>query len=134
MMRTAGVLGEIALPGLDSSVALAREYVRGLSVVAGHPASEEITALVSELVANAVQHSESGQAGGMVRLVVSDHVDSLRVAVLDGGSSGDLPPIPVQVDPLSERGRGLWLVRELSSAWGWNRLEAGRVVWFEVKG
>ncbi|MBB6476561.1 ATP-binding protein [Sphaerisporangium rubeum] len=57
---------------------------------------------------------------------------TMRFEVIDQGSEGDIPQIPAQVDPMSECGRGLWLVRELSSAWGWERNGAGRVVWFEL--
>ncbi|MCW2877790.1 MAG: putative anti-sigma regulatory factor, serine/threonine protein kinase [Sphaerisporangium sp.] len=68
----------------------------------------------------------------MVHVVVADNGRALHVDVIDEGSAVAIPQIPSQADPLSESGRGLWLVRELSSAWGWKQDEAGRVVWFEV--
>ncbi|MEV6983091.1 ATP-binding protein [Sphaerisporangium sp. NPDC051017] len=65
-------------------------------------------------------------------LQVFDDGQAIRVEVGDEGSVDGMPVIPAQVDPLSESGRGLWLVRELSSAWGWGQTEPGRTVWFEV--
>jgi anti-sigma regulatory factor (Ser/Thr protein kinase) len=132
-MRTVKLLGSVDLPGLLSSVALARAYVRGL-LSARHPDVDDVELLVGELVANSVQHSNSGRARGMVRLAVADHGNALHIDVIDEGSPSAIPEIPAQMNLLSERGRGLWLVRELSSAWGTEESEAGRVVWFEVKG
>ncbi|WP_424534828.1 ATP-binding protein [Sphaerisporangium viridialbum] len=132
-MRTAELLGRVELPGKASAVAAARACVRGLLCAAGYSEADQVELLVSELMANSVRHSDSGRDPcGMVRLVVSHTGDALRVEVIDEGSSGAIPPVPAQVDPLSESGRGLWLVRELSSFWGWKDDETGRVVWFEM--
>lgn len=68
----------------------------------------------------------------MVKVRVYEDCGSVRVEVVDEGSPGTIPQIPAQVDPLSESGRGLWLVRELSSAWGWEQEAASRTVWFEM--
>jgi anti-sigma regulatory factor (Ser/Thr protein kinase) len=132
-MRTVGLLGVVDLPGAVTSVSVARAYVRELLRESGHPELERVELLVSELVANAVQHSNSGRrAHGVVRLVVADNGHTLHVDVIDEGSASAIPEIPRKVDPLNESGRGLWLVRELSSAWGWEEGQAGRIVWFEV--
>ncbi|WP_405141757.1 ATP-binding protein [Sphaerisporangium sp. NBC_01403] len=82
-----------------------------------------------------MRHSNSGRrSGGVVRLVITDIVHALRIEVTDEGSVSAIPQIPAQMDTLSESGRGLWMVRELSSAWGWNDDETRRVVWFEMAG
>lgn len=134
-MRTLGLLGAVDLPGDVGAVAVARAYVRVLLGATGLSDAERVESLVSELVANAVQHSNSGRRErGMVKLVLSDTGNAVHVDVIDEGSVGAIPQIPAQVDPLSEGGRGLWLVQELSSAWGWADDKRGRVVWFEVKG
>ncbi|MFC4586121.1 ATP-binding protein [Sphaerisporangium corydalis] len=112
----------------------------------GHGAPEEPTdALgyghaVPEVPTDATRY-ELGAPGalgwgvrGVVRLVVAGDGRSLRVEVLDGGSGDTVPSIPMPVDPLSESGRGLWLVQELSSAWGYKEAPAGRTVWFEITG
>ncbi|GII82590.1 ATP-binding protein [Sphaerisporangium siamense] len=132
-MKVRDLLGAVELLGRAGSVSLARVYVRGLLMAAGRTGMDDVELLVGELVANAVAHSASGRRpGGVVSLKVYDDGKSVRVEVIDEGAPGAIPPVPVQVDPLSEGGRGLWLVRELSSAWGWADGGGGRTVWFEV--
>ncbi|GAA1513255.1 hypothetical protein GCM10009677_52900 [Sphaerisporangium rubeum] len=98
----------------------ARTYVRSLLPATAHPTLNDIELLTGELVANAVKHSYSGRTpNGLVRLHVFDTGPTIQVLVLDQGPATPLPPIPKSVDPLSEDGRGLWLVQELSSSWGW---------------
>jgi anti-sigma regulatory factor (Ser/Thr protein kinase) len=131
-MKVVGLLATVDIPAQASSVAVARAYVRSLLRGAGRSDAEEIALLVSELLSNAVRHSDSGRrAHGTIQLMLTDTVDALRVEVIDEGSAGTIPQIPHQVDPLSESSRGLWLVREMSSAWGWQKHPKGRVVWFE---
>ncbi|WP_214416722.1 ATP-binding protein [Sphaerisporangium fuscum] len=133
VVRTTDLLGAVELLGQVGSVSLARAYVRGLLLAAGRRDVDDMELLVGELIANAVKHSNSGRRpGGTVKLRVYDDGRTVRVDVVDEGSDGDIPQVPAQVDPLSEGGRGLWLVRELSSAWGWDQEAAGRRVWFEV--
>ncbi|MFC7386828.1 ATP-binding protein [Sphaerisporangium rhizosphaerae] len=57
----------------------------------------------------------------MVAVRVYDDGETVRVEVTDEGSPGGMPLVPVQAEPLSESGRGLWLVRELSTSWGWSQ-------------
>ena len=134
-MKTLHLLGAVDLPARTSSVPLARAFVRGLLATAGRTEPDHAELLVSEVLANAVRYSDSRTClGGTVRMVVTDNGRALRVEVIDDGSAGAVPHIPAQVDPLSESGRGLWLVRELSSAWGCDEGAPGRVVWFEIAG
>ncbi|MDH2428589.1 ATP-binding protein [Sphaerisporangium sp. TRM90804] len=133
-MRPATLLGVVELRGATSSVTLARAYTRGLLLAAGYRELDDVELLVGELVANAIKHSESGRKpDGMVRLRVYADTDTVHVDVTDEGSPGPLPQIPAQADPLSESGRGLWLVREMSTSWGWTQDAATRTVWFEIK-
>jgi anti-sigma regulatory factor (Ser/Thr protein kinase) len=132
-VRTTHLIGTIDLLGVPASVPVARAYVRGVLGAAGRRPAGDAELLTGELVANAVRHSDSGRgAGGSVRVQVFDDGRTVRVNVTDEGSSTSLPQVPAHVDPLSENGRGLWLVRELSSAWGWGQDAAGRTVWFEL--
>lgn len=128
-MSTARLFGAADLPARASSVAPARAFVRGLLDAAGHPATDDVELLVSELLTNTVKHSS---ATSTVRLVLTDNGGAVHVDVIDDGSAHPIPHIPARVDPLGEGGRGLWLVRELSSAWGWRQDEAKRTVWFEI--
>ncbi|MFC6087046.1 ATP-binding protein [Sphaerisporangium aureirubrum] len=127
------LLGCVDLSGRPGSVALAREYTCELLRVAGGPYGDDVALLVGEVTANAVKHSDSGRLpGGTVRLRVYGDGRAVRVEVIDEGSATTAPRIPERTDPLVEGGRGLWLVQELSSAWGWRQDGAHRVVWFEI--
>ena len=87
---------------------------------------DEVALLVSELVTNAVLHG-----GGDVEVAVRLLPDSIRFEVMD--SNSELPVDSGEVvDPDAESGRGLTLVSALSSAWGAERMEQGKSVWFEV--
>ncbi|GII77223.1 ATP-binding protein [Sphaerisporangium rufum] len=132
-MKPTGVCGEVELAGELRSVPVARAWVRAFLASAGRCDVGDVELLVGELVANAVRHSDSGhRPGGVVWLRVHDDGRAVRAEVTDEGSSGGVPSITTPVDPMSEGGRGLWLVRELSSAWGWHPTGTGRTVWTEV--
>ncbi|WP_214411936.1 ATP-binding protein [Sphaerisporangium fuscum] len=128
-----GFLGSVDLLGRLSSVAVARAYVRSLLLTAGRRAVDDVQLLVGEVVANAVRHSASGsRPDGMVELRVYDDGETVRIEVTDEGSDATIPQVPAQIDPLSEGGRGLWLVRELSRDWGWRQDGTHRTVWFDM--
>lgn len=85
--------------------------------------------LVSELVANSVQHAAGEAAAGTVRVRVERLGGTVRVEVADGG-----PPFDSEVRLVSERatsGRGLALVDALVDRWGAEH-EQGNLVWFEI--
>jgi anti-sigma regulatory factor (Ser/Thr protein kinase) len=80
--------------------------------------------LVSELVTNAISHARSS-------IHVAVHIDShwVRVEVEDTGP-GD--PIMQPSTPNDLAGRGLAVVDRLSTEWGNDQREDGKVVWFEI--
>jgi anti-sigma regulatory factor (Ser/Thr protein kinase) len=84
----------------------------------------DLTLLVSELVSNACVH---GAEPIRVRL----DVDQVRVRVEVEDGSPMMPEIK-RPDGRSTIGRGLLIVESLSSAWGAQRVGAGKVVWAEV--
>ncbi|MGJ6963173.1 ATP-binding protein [Streptosporangium sp. G11] len=127
-----GLLGRVDLPGVAESVSSARRYVRGVLENSGHRDTYDAELLVSELVSNAIRHSESGRVGGRVTVVVANLGDVTRIAVIDEGSSTCMPHLPAEPDEDAEGGRGLWLVREVALSWGWYEGTAGRVVWFQL--
>ncbi|MFC6082822.1 ATP-binding protein [Sphaerisporangium aureirubrum] len=132
-MTTGDRLGKIDLLGLASSAKIARAYVYSVLYRAGRRDLDDIETVVSEVFTNAIRHSESGRRpGGLVQVRVYDDGATSRVEVTDEGSPNGIPAIPEQADPVSEGGRGLWLVRELFSSWGWGQDHSGRTVWFEV--
>ncbi|MGW7068699.1 ATP-binding protein [Streptomyces sp. NPDC054855] len=81
--------------------------------------------LVTELVANAVQHTDASQ----IICSVSLHSGVLTVSVTDTGAVPHSAPVPVQPDDFEESGRGLLLVSALSTDWGTRCTENGREVW-----
>ncbi|MEO3812774.1 ATP-binding protein [Sphaerisporangium sp. B11E5] len=115
------------MAGSPESVKAAREFVRR-RLGDGHPALDDVTLLVSELVTNSVLHSRS-RGGGRVAVAMADCRDVIHVDVVDAGGDAFQP---VSGDMFNENGRGLMLVRELSRDWGTHTDEGGRVVWFQV--
>jgi anti-sigma regulatory factor (Ser/Thr protein kinase) len=87
-------------------------------------ARDDVILVANELAANAVNHTASGRGGQFsVEVTVADGL--LRVTVGDGGG----PSAPVIIDdPVSEHGRGLRLVQELSAGMGVSGGEHGRFV------
>ncbi|GAA1514778.1 hypothetical protein GCM10009677_54990 [Sphaerisporangium rubeum] len=127
-MRTGILLGVTDLAGTPESASTARDFVR-LKLGENHPALDDVTLLVSELVTNSVLHSNS-KNGGKITLAIADCHDLIHVDVTDAGG----PATPeVHQDDLSEGGRGLLLVKALSHKWAVHDDPAGRTVWFQVK-
>ncbi|WP_405147339.1 ATP-binding protein [Sphaerisporangium sp. NBC_01403] len=127
-MRIGSLLGVTDLVGSPESVSQARDYVRK-KLGNAHPALDDVTLLVSEVVTNAVVHSNS-RNGGRVTLAIADCHDLIHVDVVDAG--GDTAP-HVGGDLLAEGGRGLMLVEMLSHRWDVHDHPAGRTIWFQVK-
>jgi anti-sigma regulatory factor (Ser/Thr protein kinase) len=113
------------LPGSPSSAGIARRFVHDILVQWDREELTELAQLLAnELVTNSVLH-----AGTDVELSVSLDENTLRVEVRD-----ENPQAPRRKDfSLSATtGRGLVLVEELSSDWGSEPANAGKVVWFEL--
>ena len=96
--------------------------------------SDPALLLVSELVTNAVQASETQACLDqpnyqMVSLTLEISDTSLLIKVWDAN-----PGLPVlqEEDVTGDRGRGLLLVDYLADAWGHDDADQGKVVWCEV--
>ncbi|WP_051865060.1 ATP-binding protein [Streptosporangium roseum] len=124
-------------PGEVASVPAARAWAHGLLAVRlAPPALDDVLLLLSEVITNAVTHSDSGRtAGGRVTVHLTRDPGAVHVEVTDDGSTTSTPAVHVP-DADSDGGRGLWLVDLLATAWGSSRHddEAGRSVWFQVSG
>jgi anti-sigma regulatory factor (Ser/Thr protein kinase) len=127
-MMTGFLLGVIHLAGSPESVSHAREYVKA-KLGERHPALDDVVLLVSELVTNAVVHSDS-KNDGTVTLALADHQELVHVDVVDAGA--ETAP-HVGGDVLAEGGRGLMLVDLIAHRWNVHEDGHGRTVWFEVK-
>ncbi|MEC4018384.1 ATP-binding protein [Streptomyces sp. H27-D2] len=88
--------------------------------------AERLESIVSELVANAVQHTTSLR----VTLVVSLVRGTATVRVIDAD-----PHEPLHAQdpgPDAESGRGLFLVDALADRWGQEPAPAGNAVWAAI--
>ncbi|GGV85685.1 hypothetical protein GCM10010294_65330 [Streptomyces griseoloalbus] len=116
------------LPGLEESAEAARKLVR-TALAAWH--LEELTdtaiLLVSELVANAVKHTNSR----VIRVVITRPSERfVRIGVVDRARV--LPELAKPSDDLLTSGRGLLLVDALAERWGTDLYRWGKQVWAEL--
>lgn len=123
----------IALPHTAAAVPVARALVRtALSEVKHTADSDTAELLTAELVANAVEHT-AGDAP--IELVVELLPTGCQVEVHDPDpeppTSLTKPP-EEEPDPWQEHGRGLLLIRALSSSCGHRPTESGKAVWFRL--
>lgn len=133
-MTAPGWIAEAAFPGSAESVADARAFVRRALIARYGTVVEDVVLLASELVGNAVRHSDSGRLpGGVVTVTLSEPAaDVIRVEVGDAGSAAGELRARQDVDQDSEGGRGLYLVDLLADKWGSHCHAHGRMVWFET--
>ncbi|MFE7857416.1 ATP-binding protein [Streptomyces sp. NPDC101209] len=123
----------VALPHSAAAVPVARALVRTALAELEHGAdSDTAELLTAELVANAVEHT-TGDAP--IELVVELLPSGCRVEVHDPDPAppGDLTtPHRGAPDPWQEHGRGLLLIRALSSSCGHRASGSGKAVWFRL--
>ncbi|MDH6626606.1 serine/threonine-protein kinase RsbW [Streptomyces sp. LBL] len=113
---------------MEESAESARKLVR-TALAAWH--LEELTdtgtLLVSELVANAVKHTNSR----VIRVVISRPSERfVRIGVVD--KARVLPEMTKPGDDLLTSGRGLLLVDALAERWGTDLFRWGKQVWVEL--
>ncbi|MGW6056000.1 ATP-binding protein [Streptomyces sp. NPDC055189] len=124
----------IALPHTAAAVPIARALVRtALTEIESRADSDTAELLTAELVANAVEHT-SGE--DPIELVIELLPTGCQVEVHDSNPlpPGDLSdPGPMsEPDPWQEHGRGLLLIRTLSSSCGHRPTGSGKAVWFTL--
>ncbi|MGC9544425.1 ATP-binding protein [Streptomyces sp. UG1] len=123
----------IALPHTAAAVPVARAVVRTALAELEYAAdSDTAELLTAELVANAVEHTAGS---GPIELVVELLPSSCQVEVHDPDPAppGDLThPAEGAPDPWQEHGRGLLLIRTLSSSCGHRPTASGKAVWFRL--
>lgn len=116
----------LQLPGRPKSAAAARALVR--VIAASDRQAENAALVVSEFIANSVEHSRSGLPGGIVVLIIESAPDrSLRICVRDAGPIRGREHAPAP-DGIPESGFGLPLVAAVSASCN----VAGRRPWAEV--
>jgi serine/threonine-protein kinase RsbW len=114
--------------GTPASVPEARRFVAEL--LAGCPAREVLMTCASELCANAVVHTASGNGGVFILEVDLPRDGVARIAVTDQG--GPSLPAAGHLDLMAEGGRGLAMVAACTSRWGYIDAYSGRTVWAEA--
>ncbi len=115
-------------PADPSSIGAARRAVEELACL-GPTVLEDVRLLVSELVANSVEHSPQRE-GTPIGLTVSVSTRRVRVEVDDGGHGFT----PTQSRPPLDApsGRGLFVVDQLAACWGVSGT-GGTRVWCEIE-
>ncbi|MFJ8851051.1 ATP-binding protein [Streptomyces sp. NPDC102437] len=124
----------IALPHSTAAVPIARALIRTALADIDAPAdSDTAELLTAELVANAVEHTRSDEP---IELVVELLPTGCQVEVHDRDPAPptglSFPPPGGEPDPWQEHGRGLLLLRTLSSSCGHRTTERGKAVWFTL--
>ena len=114
----------VALERSSAAPGVARRFVRTSLAGIDPEMLDAVELLTSEPVTNAVVH-----AGSEPRLLLVLLPDRIRVEVHDADST---LPARREPDVASPDGRGLVLLEQLSTSWGVDRTEEGKVVWFEV--
>lgn len=117
----------IDLPPTAPSITAARRLVRDLMAVWAAPHDrEDVALLVTELVANVVDHVH-GEDDLVLELSLSD--TWLRIAVVDGSS---IRPVVQALSHERPRGRGMRMVEAIADRWGVEDHEGGKRVWFDL--
>jgi anti-sigma regulatory factor (Ser/Thr protein kinase) len=125
----------LALPGRDlASARAARHHVRDTARSWGLPrsASDDLESITAELVANALEHSDSHT----ITVTCARTADRIVIGVTDEGGGwrpyADRPGPPRTPGPECEHGRGLLITDVLAARWGTRTSGAGLTVWAEI--
>jgi anti-sigma regulatory factor (Ser/Thr protein kinase) len=129
MMASAAVIGSLTVQARPEMVGAARSFV-ATAVGQADPATDVAVLLASEVVTNAVLHSNSRRAGGTVTITAVETGGGVRIEVADEGSERSTPE--VKGPGCVSGGHGLLLVQTLADQWGYLRDESGTTVWFSL--
>ncbi|MDH2424178.1 ATP-binding protein [Sphaerisporangium sp. TRM90804] len=123
-----GLVERAAFPATEAAVAEARRWLRKL--LAGHSCTDDAVLLLSETFTNSVVHTRSA-AVGVVLIVDGD--GGVQIEVIDEGAETS-PCVCRHAErgDLTESGRGVRLLRALSSRWGFFEESPRCVVWFAL--
>ncbi|MGW5305589.1 ATP-binding protein [Streptomyces griseoluteus] len=97
----------LSCPGFPEEVSRARRWTR--DILRGSPLAEDAELIVSELSANAILHTTSGQAYGSFHLAVAVSAQVVALSVTDDGGASTAPKVE-RKDQDAEHGRGLGMV------------------------
>ncbi|NRQ35613.1 ATP-binding protein [Nonomuraea sp. NN258] len=125
------IIASIHLAGIRESVSYARTQVRQW-LGDDHPAGDDAVLAASELLTNALQHSDA-RPYDLIGLAVAATAEMVYVEVRDPGSSFSAPHIRQETQ--AEGGRGLMIISEISEDWGVREHGpgVGRTVWCVIR-
>lgn len=110
---------------------IAEEVARALENYAGdrEALAYHLNVVLTEAMANAIDHSNPSSKEQTVRVCIFIEADDLCVRVYDQGEGFDLGLVP-EPDPeqLLERGRGLFLIRQLMDEVSYTRVNGENVL------
>jgi anti-sigma regulatory factor (Ser/Thr protein kinase) len=115
-----------AFAATSEAITEARHFAADITADWDHSlVSDDVQLIVSELASNAVRHAHSEFI-----VVMSDTDASIRIAVFDTSHEVAILQHP---ENSSSSGRGLMLVTALSSTWGVEQTDDGKVVWAQLQ-
>lgn len=111
-------------PGRADQVPAARAFLR--EALASHACLWEAELVVSELATNALRHTKSGDGEGWL-LEVCSTPEWVIITLTDAGAADTPQAREPAIDAVS--GRGLLIIDELATAWGYTRRRRQATVW-----
>jgi anti-sigma regulatory factor (Ser/Thr protein kinase) len=105
----------------------ARDAARALSPPISERRLDDVRLLISEMVTNSIRHAGM-RPEEWIRVRMQIGGGRVRIEVSDPGAGFERPLNP---EPLSESGWGMYLLEEIADRWGVDRNGATRV-WFEI--
>ncbi|MFJ1600213.1 ATP-binding protein [Streptomyces sp. NPDC088261] len=117
------------LPRQPESAAVARRLVRTALAAWGlEDQIDDATAVITELVSNAVDHGRLSS----IRVIVSRPTENwIRLGVVDRSKA--IPMMRTDSNGDQIRGRGLVIVNSLTERWGTDLYPWGKQVWGEMR-
>jgi anti-sigma regulatory factor (Ser/Thr protein kinase) len=113
-------------PTARSVVAARRMVTELLTAWAAPHDRPDVALLVTELVANVVDHA-GGESVLTMEVSLSD--TWLRISVADGSA---IRPVVRELDHAAPRGRGMQIVEAIADRWGAEDHHGGKRVWLEL--
>ena len=110
---------------------IAEEVARALDRYAGDrdALAYHLNLVLTEAMANAIEHSSPVDTDHTVRVCIFIEEDDLCIRVYDHGQGFNIDLIPTpEPDDLSERGRGIFLIRTLMDVVVYRQTEAGNML------
>lgn len=85
--------------------------------------------VLTEAMVNAIEHSAAPHRRNTVRVCIYLDDKDLHIRVYDQGQGFDLDAVPMpDFETLDERGRGIFLIRELMDGVAYRKIDGGNVL------